>query len=393
MAARLIIILLITIGGYASAYGNQPENTTNEIIDIVVSCGFENVGAFALADALIVEYENRMYFKEKDAISLIVEKIMGATDIQTLVLIPKEDDAPLLQISISREDYLTSTGNPGFLDKLEITRKSIATDHASASRKYNSSVGKMDIILRPEWDFLLGRFNDPLIHQLAISPEFSIFLGRGVRSSAKVRFLLYDDELEYTRKRVALSRLCLDYTYRSPAPIFMNLSGGYFGDERYGLSSEALFFGWGDRLGIRGTAAWLGNMYYWKDTLYYTKMWKWTALADLQYRLPFWDVLLTARLGRFLYEDRGVSSEITRFFRNSCLTIFAAKTDHGSIGGFEMQFLTYPRRHPKPRRVRVRLPTLLNMHYRYKENSVGIPFSPGHDIDYATDSFWPMNLE
>ena len=65
----------------------------------------------------------------------------------------------------------------------------------------------------------------------------------------------------------------------------------------------------------------------------------------------------------------------------------------GSIGGFGVQFLTYPRRHLAPHRVRVRLPTMLNVRYRYKENGVGTTFSPGYNIDHTTDSFWLMNLE
>jgi len=388
MAALLIIILLITAGEYTSVYGEQPENVTREIVYIMVSCGFENVRAFALDDALIVEYENRIYLREKDAVKLIMARLTGEVgNIQKLILVPKRDDVPLFQIAIVREDY-----QPDTFRKIEISKSTVSDGHISTAQKYNSSAGKMDIILRPEWDFLLGRFNDPLIHRLAISPEYSLLLGKGIRCSAQTRFLLYD-ESNYKGKRVALGKLCLDYTYRSSAPIFVNLGGGYFGDERYGLSSEALFFGWKDRIGVRGTAAWLGNMYYWEDTLYYTKMWKWTALAHLQCRLPFWNVLITTRVGRFLYMDYGVSSEITRFYRNSCLTIFAAKTDRGSIGGFEIQFLPYPRRHPKPRRVRVRLPTILGMRYRYLESEVGIPFSPGYDIDYAVENFWLMDIE
>lgn len=383
MAALFIIILLLTTGGYASVYGNQPENAVDEIMDVMVSCGFENVRVSTSSDALVVEYENRIYFREKDAIRIVIEKIMeAAPNVQTLILVPKKDDVPLFQISVSKDSWNID-------DKLEASRK---VDHALAGRRYNSSVGKVDIVLRPELNSLLGRTTDPFIYQFAIAPEFSTFLGKGIRSSAQVRFLLHDDK-ESKKRRVALDRLCLDYTHGSPASTFMNLGGGYFGDNRYGLASEFLRFGWNDRLGIGGTAAWLGNMYYGGGTLYYTRMWKWTALANLYCRLPFWDVLLTTRLGQFLYRDRGVSVEITRFFHNTNITVFAAKTNDGSIGGLEIQFLPYPRRHLVPHRVRVRLPTILKMRYRYEESGVGVVFSPGHYINPAIERFWLIDLE
>ena len=416
MAALLLMILLLAIGGYTPVCCDQPGNVANEIVDVMVSCGFENVRTSILSDSLVVEYENRIYFREKDAIRTIVPKIMeqafgkslskregmeqafgkslskresAAQDIQTLILLLKKNDVPLLQIIVSRDDYLASMGDRDIVDEVKTSRK---IDHALVGRKYNSSAGKVDIILRPELDSLIGCTNDPFMYQFAISPEFSTFLGKGIGSHAQLRLLLHDD-LEHSRKRVALSRLCLDHTYRSPVSTFVNLGGGYFGDNRYGLACEVSRFGWGSRLGVGGTAAWLGNMSHGDGTLYYTKMWKWTALASLHCRLPFWNVLLTTRFGQFLYRDRGISAEITRFFRNTAVTIFTAKTDDGSIGGFEVQFLTYPRRHLVPHRVRVRLPTTLKVRYRQEENGVGVVFSPGHYIDPAVERFWLIDLE
>ena len=392
MVVLLIITPIAAASGFVSAYEEQPGDTAHEIIDIMISCGFENVTAFTLSDTLIVEYENRIYFRERDAIRIIIAKTMDAArEIQTLILVPKRDNVPLLRITVSRDDYLDCTKNDDIIDKLETSQEATITDYDGAN---NSSVGKIDIILYPTFDSSLGRFSDPFMYRLAISPEFCIRLGKGIRGSAQVHFVLHDEiEAKYRRKRVGFSRLCLDYTYRTSASAFMNLGGGYFGDNRYGLASEVLFLGWGNRIGIGGTAAWLSNIYYWDNTLHYTKLWKWTALANLQYRLPYLNLLLTTRLGTFLYQDRGVSVEVTRFFRNTGLTVFAAKTSDGSIGGFEVQFLTYPRRHPVPHRVRVRLPTMLNVQYRYKENGVGTMFSPGYDIDYTTDSFWLMDIE
>ena len=340
MASLLIILLLVT----GSDYDGQP--AAHSVIDVMAECGFENTRVSTSSNVLTVEYENRVYYREKDAVRLIITKIMElAPSVQTLILVSKRDDASVFQVAVSRDNYLASMGHWDVVDSLEISQETAIADSVSAGPKRNSSAGKVDIALRPELRALLGRYDDPFIYQFAISPELSTFLGKGIGGHVQALFLLHD-ELSYNRRRVSLSSLALDYTYRSPAPIFANLGMGYFGDNRYGLSAEAFRFVWGNRLGIGGAAAWLGTMYYWDNTLHYTKMWKWTALANIHYRLPRWDVLFTTRFGQFLFRDRGISIEMTRFFHNTGITVFAAKTNDGSIGGVEVQILTYPRRHP-----------------------------------------------
>lgn len=388
----LTIILLLTTGVSVPVHAHEPEALAHHIAEIMVSHGFENVRVRTHDDALIVEYENRVYFREQDAVTVIIGEVMDAArDVQTLILVPRRDDVPLFQLVMSRDDYLAA-GDRDVVNNLAATWEIKAADHVSAGGKYNSSVGKIDITLHPEFSSLLGRTNDPFVYRLAISPECSTFLGWGLKGYAQVRFLIHD-EVKREKRRVSLARLFLDYTYRSSNTTFANMAGGYFGDSRYGLSSEALHLLWNDRVGVGGTAAWLGTMYYWDGTLYFTRPWKWTALANLHYSLPAWDLLFTTRFGQFLYEDRGISAEITRFFHNTSITAFAAKTDQDSIVGIGLQLLTYPRRHLVPRRVRVKLPTTLNMRYRHDESNAGIVFAPGRDINYTTQRFWLTDLE
>ena len=381
------------VGYTHSAPAHESEALSHRIAEIMVSHGFENIRVRTHHAALTVEYENRVYFWEKDAVKVITGEIMdAASDVQTLTLVPKRDDVSLFQLVVSRDDHLASVGGRDVVNSLVAPWEVKAAGHAYAGGKYNSSVGKVDITLHPEFSSLLGRINDPFIYRLAISPECSTFLGRGLKAYARVRFLLHD-EVKREKRRVSLARLFLDYTHRSANTTFANLSGGYFDDSRYGLSSEALYLLWNDRAGVGGTAALLGTMYYWDGTLYFTRPWKWTALGNLHYSLPSWDLLFTARFGQFLYEDRGASVEITRFFHNTSITMFATKTDLDSIVGIGLQLLTYPRRHLAPHRVRVKLPTTLNMLYRHDENNAGIVFAPGRDINYTTQRFWLTDLE
>ena len=389
---KLTIILLLTTGVSVSVHAGLSGSVTHRIAEVMTSNGFENVRVFLLRDTLVVEYENRVYFRERDAVAAITAEIMdSAPEIQTLIVVPRRDDVPLFQLTVSRDDYLASVGNSDFRNGLAASWKTKTVGHVSAGRKFNSSSGKVDIVLRPEFGSLLGRISDPFIYRFAISPSCSMSLGWGLKGHAQVRFLIHD-EIRREKRRISLARLFLDYTYRHYTTIYANLAGGYFDGNRYGLSSDAFYFLWNDRLGIGGNMAWLGTMYYWDRTLYFTRPWRWTALANLYYSLSSRDLLCTIRFGKFLYQDRGVSAEITRFFRNTAITAFAASTDQDSIVGVGVQLLTYPRRHMVPRRARIRLPTILGMRYRHDENNAGIAFASGRDVDYITERFWLTDL-
>ncbi|MCX6013471.1 MAG: YjbH domain-containing protein, partial [Chloroflexi bacterium] len=308
-------------------FAEIPLKVTDEVLQTIISCGFENVRVLASSNTLIIEYENRVYLREKDAIKVIVNKTMNVMpDIEKLVLIPKRDNIPLFQIVLTNPK-ITEFGNELIVIDPDISHN--MTGYESTVKKYNSSVGKIDININPSASIVLGHYEDPFISQFSISPDFFIFWGKGIRSNVQLRFRLQDD-LENKSRRVALNKLCLSYTYRHSVLTFMNVGIGLLEDDRYGIASEALLYKWKNGIGIDGTAAWLGNTYYQDGKLYYTRLWKKIGLINLYYKLPFWDTLVTARFGRFLYEDQGGLIEITRFFHNTSLTAFVSKTDYGS---------------------------------------------------------------
>ena len=387
-----VAILLCLTMNLAYASNDQPADLLHEAISLMTCYGFENVNAFVTSDTLSVEYENRIYFREKDAIGIIIPKLLDALPtIQTLVLIPKKDNAPLFQITILRDEYQAfGAKEKDALDTLNISP--IISRPIYEEKSYNSSFGKIDVTVYPFINIALGRFNDPFIPYYSISPEASIFWGNGIRSLARVQFLLYD-ELKKKKRSVVIDGLYISYTYRKTALKTINFSAGYFGMNRYGLSSEAILFGWGSNMGIGGSAACLGNIYYFDDVIYYTKIWNWTALLDLYYRLPSYRILLSAKFGRFLHQDNGVFVEAIRYFDNISMGVFSTNTDQGYAVGLRLQFLTYPRRNMKPYYVRPKLPTLIKTEYRDNESIVGTKFSPQYnDFDNNAYTFWLMDL-
>lgn len=391
MALLLIIALLLTTSADSPVHADLTEAQVHPVVEAMVAHGFENIRILDADNALAIEYENRVYFRERDALEVIAAAVVDmVTKEQRLILIPKRDDVPLFQLAMSRDAVMAYAGSQ--INSPEMSWEVRSIDQTLMGQKYNSSAGKLDITLYPELSSLLGRTNDPFIYRFAISPRFSSFLGHGIAAHSQVRFLIHD-ELRREKRRISLARMYMDYTFRSANVTYANVNCGYYDYSRYGLSAEALRLLWGDRIGIGGDVAWLGTMYYSDGTLYFTRLWRWTALANLHYIISRWDLMFSARFGRFLYEDDGASIELTRFFHNTSITAFATKTNQDSIIGIELQLLTYPRRHLKPERVRVKLPTTLKARYINDESNAGEVFSPGRDIDYVTERFWLMGLD
>jgi len=396
----LSVLILVVTSLYITeksfcALPDQPKDLLQVVTNLMVSHGFENIRASMLSDTLVIEYENRVYLRERDAISVMIPEIMNAvSSIKILNLISKRDNVPLLLITISRDDYQKSIATKqNVLDMLKISP--IIASPINKEKLYNSSSRKVDIILHPYADVILGRLTDPFIPQYAVSPEISVYCGKGIKSIVRLKTILYDEQKKSNRL-ISLDGLYIDYTYRFGALKSIDLSAGYFGMNRYGINSDTTLFIWHDIIGIGCSVAYLGNMYYRDNTIYLTKLWNWTAFADLYYRLPFWNMLLTARLGRFLYQDSGVSGEIIRFYKNVSIGVFLTKTDRGSTFGLRLQFLPYPRRNMKPNYVRIKLPDVIKAEYRYKykENIVGTRFSPKYNnVGDLTDTFWLMNFK
>ena len=126
LVVALVATFLFFTAKSNCVYADQTGDLLQVVVTLMTTYGFENVRAFILSDTLDIEYENRVYLREKDAIRVIIPKLMNTVpNIQTLRLIPKRDNVPLFQITISRDDYQESIAN-----KLNADGKTIGEKYA-----------------------------------------------------------------------------------------------------------------------------------------------------------------------------------------------------------------------------------------------------------------------
>ena len=134
--------------GSAYAFADQPDDVLPVVIDLMTSQGFENVRASVQSDTLDIEYENRVYFREKDALCIIIPKLISAApNVNTFKLTIKRDNVPLFQFTISRNDYQISKTT----SKITNTSKTspITAFPNREEKVHNPSFGKVDITIHP----------------------------------------------------------------------------------------------------------------------------------------------------------------------------------------------------------------------------------------------------
>lgn len=392
---KLVIVVLAIIIFFVDSLYCDPIGQTNDvenfIIELMKSKGFENIRVSSSNGILAVEYENRVYFREVDALNVIIPDIINKfPDLENLILFPKKDNVPLVQLSVTKDNYQAPSENPRKLSD-QVTISKVPKDFMQDEKTHNSSIGKIDITIHPFGNILLGRFNDPFISEYAVIPEFSSFLGNGLIGSARLYFLI-NDEKSKKRRKIGLDGLFIRYTYRQAILKEASLFTGYFGENHYGIGSNGIVFGGKNKIGVGGSIAFLGNMYYIDKYIYYTKLWNWTAWGDVYYLLPSLNMAITASFGRFLYQDNGISLSIARFFNNASVGVFATRTSRGRNYGLGLQLLTYPRQNLKPYYIRIKLPTVISTRYNYSESIAGTKFSYSYNkLNEPMESFWLVN--
>ena len=102
--------------------------------------------------------------------------------------------------------------------------------------------------------------------------------------------------------------------------------------------------------------------------------------GQAEWRIPWWNVQITARKENFLGGDKGITLEATRFFNNTDVGFFAKKTRRDKIFGFRVVLPLYPIRYPNPAPLRVRFPENFVLVYSSKGSEEGIALRSGFEL-------------
>lgn len=370
--------------------------TERAVVDTLTQAGFENVSADVRRGALIVSYENRVYRYELRGLQqVILRSLPLARDVDTVTIIPRNQDVPLVAVSIPVSWYeelaagrITSQEFASGLD-IQVDIRPFQ-EPLSQETPSNRSFGHVDLIAQPGIAFEFGNFDDPVESQLNIIPELQARLWPG--SSLRAQLILpLQNELGAEGDYVRPGLVTLNHTHRLPYNVFVGATAGYFTHNRWGLDLAARTYFLNGRGMVGADVGYTGYLSYQNRTWFYEDLNVWTPSAIVGYRvLPQYDLDVRVSYGRFLFQDLGFRVEVERAFGETQILLFAVAGEGSSNVGFAISIPFLGSRYARPGIVRFRPARSIGYSYRYKNLPLsGLWYETGHDLDRFAQNLNP----
>jgi hypothetical protein len=375
-------------------YADPCERNT-AVRDALLAESFENVLVGSSGETLFVEFENRRFREELDALAIatMTAAQCAGPQIKQICISPKVEDVPQLTLSLPIAALQTYLSNPGDCGEAFCVSAyhpggyPADTEYAPEAGKKN---GRGQVLLRATSTVDVARVASPTWRTTAgLGLTEELYIARGWKAQARQDWPLFNDISEKTDP---VNRDAFLSYHDSWAPNFFSYAtAGYYGNEVFGATAEAGYYFEPGR--------WkLGGRYYYfqdestaetdadnKDAL---------ALADLSYTEPCLNWELSLLGGQFIEGDQGLRVESRRYFGPTELTFFAYDTDLSEPHGGFKAFVPLPwfseRRHSS---WRADFAPYFGYQYRTDADPFGEVPLPGIDLSAARKRLRPEYVQ
>jgi hypothetical protein len=234
----------------------------------------------------------------------------------------------------------------------------------------------VDLIVRPLFDYELGRIFDPVMIRTGIQPELVLNPWAGAQARFTWVFPLRNDFEE--------TALAPDINRSRPGPQTIE-QYGWLGPAGLGSATAGLFSTnrWGFSLGIARPLAqgqWLldGQLDvtgFWAASdsgLTYSTPDRTSGWVGVTWRPMPVDVAFRLKAERFLYGDNGIEIEMERTLGDLDLALFAQRTTETTVSGLRLAIPIPPMRRPTGKAVRILPPERITLEYRDVPDPIGL---------------------
>jgi hypothetical protein len=189
-------------------------------------------------------------------------------------------------------------------------------------------------------DYRVGRIFDPMQVRAELEPRLVLNPWPGGRVRVGVLVPLRQDfpasELQPDLDRIRPGRASVDQFAWIPGLSLVSFSGGFFGDNRWGVSAGAARPLHGGDWLIDLQADRTGFLAFADGAPLYSALDRTSGFAGLTWRPPVADVSVRMRAGQFLYGDRGVDFEVRRTFNDVDLAYFIQRSGGEDLFGIRL---------------------------------------------------------
>lgn len=317
--------------------------------------GFENLQLVEEREGYrLIAFENRRYRYAATAINKLLSDSLLPAD--TLVLVMKYRNLPVTTFSIIN-NRLTDIR----FDEHDAQR-------FKDSRLSNPSFRRLDLPLGIDYAYQLGNFDRWFLLALHATAGLEITLADGLGLQTALAFPLFNNHDSNTYVR--LHHLILTHDIRLPNHVWMSASAGLFGRNRAGFDLQWI------KLLNQGTWAYgmqLGYTHYNELTgrakfRQLENIPSFLYTFDVAWRWERYDLVAAISAGQFLYQDKGITFNLSRYWGERQIGLQLAWTDEGKNGGFFVRWPFLYSDHGKPSGLRPRPMRSIPLDYRYVGN-------------------------
>lgn len=329
----------------------------------MTSTGFENVQCLRKNDTLYIGYENRVFRYEVAALKEIMTNLLVDESIEALVLFPKYQNIPIVQITLIPSDK-------------NQTSISFNTDLWTSSgvhqvESVNKTYLKADVSIGPYiYATQIGNYDDAIKIELDAAPTLHLQLTKGLKFTGQLLVPVINN---YSEDGVRPGIITLEQSVRLPWNVFATASVGHYNPRRYGARLNAMKYTKGGMFGLGTTLGYtqLSNISGEPLSEFYEDYPAIIARVNGSFRWLEQDLTIKATYGSFLYEDLGYKIEAVRQFGEAQIGVHAIKTSLISNAGFSL-LLPIPIKKYRPiKHIRVRTERYLQYQYRFRGQTFG----------------------
>lgn len=345
---------LIFIATLSSSYAQE-----QQVDDWMIAQGFENVQSLMRGDTLFLTYENRVYRYEVAALKAIIANLTLNANIQTLVIYPKYQNLPTVQLIIP-------TVEKEFYSKITFKTDLWASTGFGTTASANQTAFKADLSIGP-WIYAtqIGNYDDAIKIELDLAPTLHVQLTKGLKFTGQLLVPVINN---YSDDGIRPGIVTLEQSIRLPWNTFATASIGQYIPRRYGTRLNVMKYDKSGVFGIGGTLGYtrLSSISGEEVNMQYADRATHIARINGRIRWPKQDFMIDVSFGTFLYQDLGLKIEARRQFGESQVSIFAMSTSLIDNAGFAILVPIPTKKYHPIKNIRLRTHRFLHYEYRFR---------------------------
>ena len=358
------IILILYVFCINTGYSQTLENISLNLEKL----GFESVRIVKSEGIYYVSLENNVYRWDalaiSEAMNLIAYSVNDSSEFQ---LILTEKDVPFCLFTVNSntwKDYKNGSLSQEQVSEVIMFSWEVeeSWNKLKDSQPKNSSRGKIDLVLYPQFAYENTRLAKIYETQLNLAPAIEFSLWKGNNFTGQIIFPIHN-ELGYEGDFIRPGFLTISQKFRPAKQWTSTISAGNFSNSRYGID---LYF-WHplryENLNFELRAGLTGYSHFFDSRWSRGKLITLTWSSSLSWYYERYSIELKAGAAQYIYNDIGLFATCTRFFNETKVGFYAQINEKNMNGGFLVTSPFPVKKRAIRNKIRLSIPKTIGLNY------------------------------